>query len=81
MWRAALLMAYRLTPIHIGINENAYHLTNGREWELISSGGWVESSHLFALHTASPHFCAQPRIENFFLGGFPWLDADQNRPT
>ncbi len=33
MWRAAPLMAYRLTPIHIGINESDYHLINGREWE------------------------------------------------
>lgn len=33
MWRAALLMAYRLTPIHIGINESNYHLIDGREWE------------------------------------------------
>lgn len=29
MWRAALLMAYRLTPIHIGINENDCHLVGG----------------------------------------------------
>lgn len=29
MWRAAPLMAYRLTLIHIGINENNYHLNDG----------------------------------------------------